>query len=83
MKRLVTQAMCCCLLYISANAWSYEAHHVIAGIAQCILTDSAPEVLPKVESILSALNNEQTAHERDHRFVESAIFADLIKTMGG
>ena len=33
--------------------------------------------------MLRRLNNKQTIHERDHPFVESAIFADLIKTDGG
>lgn len=66
-----------------AAAWSYEGHLLSAGVARCLLKHSDPDLLERTEDILSVLHNDQTRHERDHIFVESAVFADIIKREGG
>jgi hypothetical protein len=39
------------------RAWAYEAHHVIAGVSQCLLNRLSPGTIDTAERVLARLNN--------------------------
>ena len=42
---------------LRVNAWTYEAHHVVAGVAQSILEKYNPHLVQRAESVIRRLNN--------------------------
>ena len=70
-----------CLLMGLASAWWCNGHMVIAMIARLDLLKDAPEVYNKAAQVLSPLDGE-TTHGLSNTFVDSACWADDLKTYG-
>jgi len=71
-------------LTATVSAWSGPAHLMTARVAQETLEKRNPEVITKVEAILSILKeNGFPVREDKHAFTECVTFADDIKYHGG
>jgi len=69
-----------------ASAWWDKGHLIVNKIAYDSLAKENPSVLAKVESLLDVyakVNPALTKQEKNHRFVECASWADVIKGKGG
>ena len=70
----------------SVSAWWGKGHLLVARVAYDILMSEDPEIITKVENVLSYLRETDpywTKKEGDHSFVECTTFADDIKNKGG
>jgi hypothetical protein len=56
------------------NCWWNQGHMIVAKIAEDELSKKHPEVWDRVNSVLKLIS---TKEEKDHKFVESATFADV------
>ena len=69
----------------TVNAWWGVGHLLITRMTQMILEERSPEIIPKMETLLSHLQHASahlTINERDHPFVECVNFADFVKEDG-
>jgi len=73
-------ALFLCIAGLS-TAWWCNGHMVTAMIAQLDLMSTNPEVMTTVNSILAPLNGALT-HGLSNSFVETACWADDLKTYG-
>ena len=72
------------ILISTAHAWWYNGHLIVSRIAYDILQDKSPEVLDKVDSILSVLKKSDPSYTDDegkYHVVECSTFADKIKEL--
>lgn len=69
-----------------ATAWSINGHMIVSGIAEKVLEEKAPGALADAKKMLKIFadfdKKEETIHEGDHPFVETATFADDTKYHG-
>lgn len=75
----------CTALVATVQAWSINAHLLVANIAQTLLEQKNPDALAAANAMLATLHKSDpdlTENEDTHSFVECATFADDVKYHG-